>query len=254
MSYYCSVTGLTVTQENASKWTKLIKIYGNTPGALRMMNRYGAKSVEQFSNLIKKGIDDDTINDMVNAYMQKRDNLSIINDKIEKNQTKKLIANSKKVISKTVCISMLSEENQEDAFDLYVQFKQSIGDDYDQAFEHVQDFIIKNIMFGLFVAKRLVGFVVVKKNRKFQTDMSDEEDTYYIQDIFVDQEYRSKGFGKLLIDYCQTKSVLKTMSLMVMPQNISMIALVKKCGFVKQKVGSGDNKHCLLMIKYLSCM
>lgn len=249
MSYYCSVTGLTVTQENIDKWTKLVKIYGATPGALRMMNRYGAKSVEQFCQLIKKSIEDNTVDDVVNKYIQKRQNLSIISDNIEKNQTRKIIANSKRIISKTVSIIMLSEKNQDEAFKMYEQFKESIGDDYE--LDHVQDFILKNLMFGLFVGKRLVGFTVIKENRKFQTDISDEESTYYIQDMYVVKEYRGKGFGKLLMDYCQEKSS-KTMSLMVMPQNTSMIALAQKCGFVKQQVGSGDTKHSLLMIKFLS--
>lgn len=82
-------------------------------------------------------------------------------------------------------------------------FKIIMGDDIQDAYTNTEDFILKNVMFGIFLYDTLAGFVVVQHTRFFMIDSEDSlVETFYIQEILVHPDFRGQGLGKHLFDYC----------------------------------------------------
>jgi ribosomal protein S18 acetylase RimI-like enzyme len=86
----------------------------------------------------------------------------------------------------------------------------------------------------------IVGSLLVKKWKE----------TYIIQDVFVKQEFRGKGYGKQLLKEIVTflKPKKKEIYLYVDPDNNVAISLYKSVGFhlIKEKAWKGD-KYMLLV-------
>jgi GNAT superfamily N-acetyltransferase len=117
----------------------------------------------------------------------------------------------------------------------------------------IDDFIIKWTIFGLFENNVLAGIIILDYGREFKIDESPNEKvkTFYIQELIVDDTYRGKGYGNLLINYSilRCPKDIKYISYMTMPSNTNMIKIARKFNFKLQELPSGDKKHSLLYIR-----
>ena len=57
------------------------------------------------------------------------------------------------------------------------------------------------LMYGLHEGNKLVGYISISKSRE-------TSDVYEIHNVAVLPEYRHKGYGKQLLDFCKTKVVI----------------------------------------------
>jgi len=146
---------------------------------------------------------------------------------------------------------MLHDEDEKDAIKLYINFKKIMEESEIDADKHTQDFILKNIMFGIFENNILAGFVIIQYSRKFKIDNGELVDTFYIQELLIDEKFTKKKYGELLIKYCILRCPIDKLyiSFMTMPTNKGMIKIANKLGFILQEAKSGDKKHSLLFIK-----
>jgi len=255
-SFNCIITQMQgITLENLDKWKKLLKS-ATFPSLLpvhkKIIARYGASTIDEYYEKIKNALAENTINTIVDSYNK------IKNQEVEKDLTKEKeslktkITESIRSISDNTIIRMLTDDDEDDATELYILFKETMGENISEARQYTQDFILKNIMFGIFSDKVLVGFVIIKFSRKFQTDFEqDKVDTFYIQEMLIHPDYRKQKLGKSLLEYCilRCPKNLNYISLMTTPENIALQKIAKSVGFVEQKVRSGDSKHSLLMVK-----
>ena len=254
-TFYCIVTQMDVHLNNILKWKKLLKSV-SFPSLLpvhkRILSRYGISTMDEYYELIENALKNGTVDEIVEVYNTKK-KLELEKDlKKEKENLKNKIESSIKSISDNTVIRMLTDDDEDDATDLYILFKETMDEDVDEAREYTQDFILKNIMYGIFTDDKLVGFIIIKYSRKFNIDFYTEKvDTFYIQELLIDPEYRGKKLSKFLMEYCiyRCPKSQKFISLMTTPDNIPLQKVAKSLGFVEQQKSSGDSKHSLLMIK-----
>ena len=70
---------------------------------------------------------------------------------------------------------MITEDDEEDAIKLYTLFKETMNEDIEKVKDYTEDFILKNIMFGIFIDDVLVGFVIIQYSRLFKIDNNEEK-------------------------------------------------------------------------------
>ena len=126
-----------------------------------------------------------------------------------------------------------------------------MDENIDDALEHVDDFILKNNIYGIFENNELAGIIIFDSRLFRFNDLSEKINTFYIQELIIDDKFKGKGYGNLLINYaillCPEK--YEYISFMTMPTNSQMIKIAKKFNFVLQIHSSGDKKHSLLFIR-----
>ena len=117
----------------------------------------------------------------------------------------------------------------------------------------VDDFILKHKMYGLYVDDLLVGFMVIQKSRSFNIDGLSENEkvpTFYIQEIYIDNNYRKRDLAKIFIEYaimiCPTKK--KYISLMTYDGN-PIVKISQSYKFVLQSTTSECQVNKLLLIR-----
>jgi len=251
--FYCKITQMNVTSSNIKIWENKLRSMAFTIPKT-MLNRYDVTNVDEYKSLIKSNIDNPEI---LNKIQEVYENKVKIAKKIEAEEQKarlvKLVKESIKRANKNVKLQMLTKRNYKKATQLYINFKKIMEEDTEEAHEYIQDFIIKNLIFGLFVDKELAGIIIIDKNKKFIIDNHPDKkvETFYIQEMIIDHKYTGRGYGNLLINYAilRCPPEMKYISYMTMPSNKPMIAIGKKLNFVLQERPSGDPKHSLLFIR-----
>lgn len=250
--FYCRITQINVTSSNIKMWENRLNATLYSIPKL-MLKRYGVTDINEYKSLIKSNIDNqENLNKIEEVY---DNNLKIAQKEAAKEQKimiAKLVKESIKRANENVKLQMLSKRNYKKAKKLYIDFKKIMEEDTEEAHNYVEDFIIKNTIFGLFVDKDLAGIIIIDANRKFRIDSNPEKvSTFYIQEMIIDQKYTGRGYGNLLINYAilRCPPEIKYISYMTMPSNKPMIAIGKKLNFVLQETSSGDKKHSLLFIR-----
>lgn len=251
--FYCKITQMNVTPSNIKIWENKLRTMAFTIPKT-MLNRYDVANVDEYKLLIKSNIDDE---ESLNKIQQVYENKVKIARKLEAEEQKariaKLVKESIKRANKNVKLQMITKRNYKKATQLYIDFKKIMEEDTEDAHKYMQDFIIKNLIFGLFVDKELAGIIIIDKNKKFKIDNHPDKkvETFYIQEMIIDHKYTGRGYGNLLINYAILKCPpeMKYISYMTMPSNKPMIAIGKKLNFVLQERPSGDPKHSLLFIR-----
>ena len=252
-SFYCPITTMQVTQNNLEKWRITLRsaLYTIPPAYKQIMNNFGATTKEEYFEIIKNAMNDNTINNLVSAYNKKRKSELKLHEQYKAKMLQEALSKSFHKISDTIHIQMLLKEHQKDAIRLYTLFKKTMEEDTKVAKEYTEDFILKNNMFGIFVDNVLAGFVITDSSKKILIDEYDHHiETFYIQEMLIHPKYRGQHLSKHLIEYsikrCPDTSTY--ISLMTMPTNTPLIRSATSCGFVQQNNQSGDPKHSLLMI------
>lgn len=254
-SFQCLITNMNVSIENLERWKKLLKAKTTPllPAYSRMIKRYGVETADEYYNIIRQNIENNTLQNLVDFYEKNKNKDMLINLKKEKNDLKIKIEKSRKSFAENIEIRLLSDADEKRAIELYTLFKNTMQESPEKSSYYTRDFIIKNIMYGIFVDKTLVGFVIIHKQKKFKIDDFPEGkvDTFYIQELLIDPKFRGQKLSKYLLQYCIYICPMdkKYMSLMTIPDNFPLIKIAGSCGFVSQNFPSGDKKHTLLMIR-----
>lgn len=256
-SFKCLLTTLDVNLNNIEIWNKKLKIisFNLSPAHKKILNRYGVKNIEEYKTLIINNLKNNTINSINKEYEKKKNiemESNLMTEKL-KNITK--INKSIKKFDNNINIKLLGYEDEEEAIKLYKLFKETMDEEYKDSY--VNDFILKNKMFGLFINNILKGFVIIEYNRNFKIDNEPKKvSTFYIQELLIDPNERGKKLSLLLLEYCIIRCPIdqKYISLMTNPSNIALIKVAIKVGFVKNETVSGDKVHSLLMIRNMDAV
>jgi len=246
---------MNVSIENLDRWKRLLKAKTTPllPAYSKMFKRYGVETADEYYNIIRRNIENNTLQNLIDFYEKNKKNDMLMNLEKEKNTLKKKIETSRKSFTENIEIRLLTDADEQRAVELYTLFKVLMQESPEKSTYHTQDFILKNIMYGIFVNNMLVGFVIIQNEKKFIIDSFPEYkvDTFYIQELLIDPKFRGQRLSKYLLQYCIyiCPKDKKFMSLMTMPDNLPLIKVAESCGFVSQKFPSGDKKHSLLMIR-----
>lgn len=244
-----------VTLDNIPQWKKLL-IARSTPSLPKayktILSRYEVSSIQEYIQLVTDALKNNDV-DKINGIYEKNKMIDLNQSVQKEKQTLKTkIEGSISKLNDNITIRMLSEEDEDAATELYIEFKRTMNEDIEKARYYTQDFILKNIMFGIFANDILVGFVIIHYSKCFKIDSQSEKvPTFYIQELLIHPSYRGRKLSKYLLEYCIYRCPKDKLyiSLMTMPDNIALQKVAESVGFVKQAVESGDSKHSLLMIK-----
>jgi ribosomal protein S18 acetylase RimI-like enzyme len=159
---------------------------------------------------------------------------------------------------KKIVIRLVLNKNK-DKFMAYLQYynyKKLTKDTYtpNGLVREIDDFILKNRLYGLYSDDLMVGFLIIKKSRYFKIDrVSDKVDTFYIQEVYIDKSMRGRKLGKILLDYALLICPInkKYISLMTYDGNI-MANIAKSYGFELQDEGSGCPVNKLFFIRRMT--
>jgi len=160
-------------------------------------------------------------------------------------------AHNKKIIIRLV---LKTNKDRLMAYVQYYYYKIRTQDTYTpkSIVNEVDDFILKNQIYGLYADNLMIGFLIIKKNRAFIIDDNSKSntDTFYIQEVYVDKSMRGKKLGKILLDYALLICPIgkKYISLMTYDGN-PMANIAKSYKFVLQKKPSPCPVNKLLFIR-----
>lgn len=272
--FYCYITRITLDYNNIindndtilKNWIKKLNMlkFNLAKCYQKIIGRYGAteKTIDAYIEIILNSFREGTIKETIRHYNEIRD--KEVQEDIERERIiiAKKLERSRITISNSIYIEMLTTKDSRAAKNLYLEFKKELSeyedkDEYIKTIEgYMDDFIQKNLIFGIFVTEEiLAGFTIIDTTKKFKIDSSLNKAvcTYYIQEIFVSREYRTKDLklGQKLFEYCiiRCPKNISYISLMTRPDNRAMILIAEKHGFVQQSITSGDDKNPLLLIK-----
>jgi ribosomal protein S18 acetylase RimI-like enzyme len=243
---------LTKDKEILDKWKRQLKFIILNKQQIKILNRYGISNKEEYIKLIETNInDEEAMRKIIELYNINRDIEIEKEKKEEKKRIETLLKESIKYRDDNVKIKMLTEKYEKRAAKLYINFKKIMEEDIDEVEYYVNDFILKNIIFGIFENKKLVGIIIINYSKEFKIDSGEKVKTFYIQELIVDRKYTGKGYGDILIKYCilRCPNDMKYISFMTMPENKAMINIGIKNNFMQQEITSGDPKHSLLFIR-----
>lgn len=165
-----------------------------------------------------------------------------------------LLLNSIKYHSPNVKIRMLIEKDVSKIYPMYYDFKINYMKEYlteEECNEYIDDFILKNKIYGIFENKLLTG-IIICDNKKFNIDNNSKKvNTFYIQEIIIEKNYNGKKYGSLLISYAILicPSNLEFISFMTTENNKGMYKIASKLNFIKQEIESRDPLNPSLFIR-----
>jgi len=250
--FYCYITNFNVNKSNHLHWKQLLsKIQNLNVAYTNFINKYGADNILQYYEIISNALIDDNIDDVISKF-NINTKININKDLLtEQSRLKEIISNSIEIVD-GYTIRMLITDDQQDAIDLYIKFKECMKEDK-KDIVYVEDFILKNVMFGIFDNNNnLAGFVIIDFNKKFKLEKNNKLNTFYIQEIYIDNKYQGNGLGTKLFKYaiskCPPKDT-KYITLMTKYENLAMIKIAENNGFIKHQKPSGDPHNQLLMLK-----
>lgn len=268
--FHCIITQTNVTLDNVPKWVKTLRtrcfMTSSNDKSLataykNILIRYGVTNIEEYIQLVTKSLESDNIQEINKMYEQKKtmdiaENLTKeehnLQNKVKESISKISIPNLHNS-SENGIIRMLTTDDEDDATELYVVLKQFLKENIENAREYVQDFILKNVIYGIFINDNtLAGFVIVRPSKYFNIDVCQEKvPTFYLQELIIHPKYRGNKFSKYLLEYCIIRCPQDKMymSLMTTPENYALQFIAESVGFVKQQLSSGDSNNPILMIK-----
>lgn len=252
--FRCNILLEDVNSVNVNIWKNKLRQLKLNNMQKKVLKRYNVEDVDEYILLISDNINNkDKLKLITDSYNTNK-KIDLENERIkEQERITKLLKESVKRKDDTIKLKMITEREQTVAANLYMKFKTIMEEDVSEASEYVEDFILKNIIFGIFEKKVLVGIIIINPEKYFNIDDTSEKvKTFYIQELIIDEKYKNKGYGKLLINYCILRCPhdIQYISFMTMPTNSAMIKIAKNFNFIQQTKPSGDKKHSLLFIRF----
>jgi len=267
--FYCVITQMNITLDIIPKWTKTLKsrCFKVSTNSIcipykNIFKRYDVTNIEEYIELVTKSLKSDNIAEINRIYEKNKTLQYTQNVKKEEQALKSKIQDSISNIkipnvSDNIFIRMLTTYDEDNATELYIILKQTIKENIEDAREYVEDFILKNLIFGIFINQTLAGFVIIHPSKNFHIDIDNGQcdnkkvSTFYIQELIIHPQFRGNKLSKYLLEYCilRCPQDKKYMSLMTMSDNYALQKIAESVGFIKQKTPSGDINHPLLMVK-----
>lgn len=259
--FFCNILKQQVNNDNIENWKKNIKLLivrkgGIIPLFKKILKRYKFNDIEEYINFIESNINNqdelDRMNSLYELNLSKERKIEELNEKKRIGLT---LLNSIKYHNADIKIRMLLEKDIPNICDLYYDFKinylKEIHLTQKECNEWIDDFILKNQIYGIFDKRFLTGFMICDY-KKFNMDFTEnKEDTFYIQEIIIDKKFKGKNYGSLLITYailiCPPN--LHYISFMTKEDNKAMEKIAKKFNFIKQEKSSGDPENPILYIR-----
>jgi F0F1-type ATP synthase delta subunit len=264
--YNDALTKMVVDETNLEKWKKKLSIVSNVPTGFLLnmdINPNTAGNADNKKKLyferVKTFIENKSghlLNKLISVNKSHRmleEKKAEYND-IMRRYNKSIKEYNDKYDTKVIVRLVLNNKKEKlMAYLQYFNYKKQTRDTYDPKIiiDEVQDYILKHQMFGLFVGDLMMGFLIIKKSRKFDIDYEEEKvETFYIQEVFTDINMRGRKLGKILIDYALLLCPVNKqyVSLMTYEGN-NMTNIAKSMGFVLQKKPSVCPVNKLLFIR-----
>lgn len=257
--FYCNILKEQVNESNIKLWERKIKNLIRTTGIIplykKVLKRYEIDNFDDYINYIINNINNHTNLNKLNELYKKNLSIEKKNEElIEKKRIGLLLLNSIKYHSPNVKIRMLIEKDAPNIYHLYQDFKINyMSEDIskEDCNDYIDDFILKNKIYGIFENKLLVGIMICDEKKFYIDNNSNKVDTFYIQEIIVDKNYNGKSYGYLLINYailiCPTN--FEFISFMTTENNKGMYKIASKLDFIKQERNSGDPLNPSLFIR-----
>jgi GNAT superfamily N-acetyltransferase len=267
--YNDALTKMVVDETNLEKWKKKLSIVNNIPSGFLLnmdINPNTAGNADNKRKLyferVKTFIENKSghlLNKLISVNKSHRmlqEKKAEYND-IMRRYNKSIKEYNDKYDTKVIVRLVLNNKKEKlMAYLQYFNYKKQTMDTYDPKIiiDEVQDYILKHQMFGLFVGDLMMGFLIIKKSRKFDIDYEEEKvETFYIQEVFIDKNMRGRKLGKILIDYALLLCPVNKqyVSLMTYEGN-KMVNIATSMGFVLQKKASVCPVNKLLFIRKMT--
>jgi GNAT superfamily N-acetyltransferase len=267
--YNDALTKMVVDETNLEKWKKKLSIVSNIPSGFLLnmdINPNTAGNADNKKKLyferVKTFIENKSghlLNKLISVNKSHRmlqEKKAEYND-IMRRYNKSIKEYNDKYDTKVIVRLVLNNKKEKlMAYLQYFNYKKQTRDTYDPKIiiDEVQDYILKHQMFGLFVGDLMMGFLIIKKSRKFDIDYEEEKvETFYIQEVFTDKNMRGRKLGKILIDYALLLCPVNKqyVSLMTYEGN-NMVNIATSMGFVLQKKASVCPVNKLLFIRRMT--
>lgn len=251
MSFICPFTNFDLLDKNInfSLWERMAR--NSYSINIKRLLCFSCKTIEEYIELIKKNKDNnEKMQEIYNSYKEKQiEKIKKLENDENKNKDKLMLDSiyyPNKDIKPIILIRLLSENDKSYAYDLYKEYKINANEykNDEEIKEFMDDFILKYLIYGIFEDDKLVG-CVIKSTKEFKIN------TFYIQEIFINIEYKGKKYGDYLFNYIINKCPddINYISFMTKPDNIAMYRLANKYDFELQTTTSGDIKNPSLFIK-----
>jgi len=267
--YNDALTKMVVDETNLEKWKKKLSIVSNIPTGFLLnmdINPNTAGNADNKRKLyferVKTFIENKSghlLNKLISVNKSHRmlqEKKTEYND-IMRRYNKSIKEYNDKYDTKVIVRLVLNNKKEKlMAYLQYFNYKKQTRDTYDPKIiiDEVQDYILKHQMFGLYVGDLMMGFLIIKKSRKFDIDYEEEKvETFYIQEVFIDKNMRGRKLGKILIDYALLLCPVNKqyVSLMTYEGN-KMVNIATSMGFVLQKKASVCPVNKLLFIRKMT--
>lgn len=219
----------------------------------KRLNYFNISDKKDYILLIKSNINNpDKLKEIYKLYKTNQIIASEVLEASEKQKQELLYINSISKINETTLIRLLLFSDNNNALDLYKEYKQ----DKDLN-DYISDYILKNQIYGIFINNILIGCVIINtksffidNDNKNENENDEKIQTYYIQEIFITNDYKNMKYGEKLFNYIITKcpSNLKYISFMTKSDNKVMYKIAEKNNFILQKKLSGDINNPSLFI------
>lgn len=219
----------------------------------KRLNYFNISDKKDYILLIKSNINNpDKLKEIYKLYKTNQIIASEVLEASEKQKQELLYINSISKINETTLIRLLLFSDNNNALDLYKEYKQ----DKDLN-DYISDYILKNQIYGIFINNILIGCVIINtksffidNDNKNENENDEKKQTYYIQEIFITNDYKNMKYGEKLFNYIITKcpSNLKYISFMTKSDNKAMYKIAEKNNFILQKKLSGDINNPSLFI------
>jgi hypothetical protein len=264
--YNDALTKMVVDETNLEKWKKKLSIVSNVPTGFLLNMDINPKTAGNADNKkrlyferVKTFIENKSghlLNKLISVNKSHRmleEKKAEYND-IMRRYNKSIKEYNDKYDTKVIVRLVLNNKKEKlMAYLQYFNYKKQTRETYDPKIiiDEVQDYILKHQMFGLFVGDLMMGFLIIKKSRKFDIDYEEEKvETFYIQEVFTDINMRGRKLGKILIDYALLLCPVNKqyVSLMTYEGN-NMVNIATSMGFVLQKKASVCPVNKLLFIR-----
>lgn len=219
----------------------------------KRLNYFNISDKKDYILLIKSNINNpDKLKEIYKLYKTNQIIASEVLEASEKQKQELLYINSISKINETTLIRLLLFSDNNNALDLYKEYKQD-----NDLNDYISDYILKNQIYGIFINNILIGCVIINtksffidNDNKNENENDEKIQTYYIQEIFITNDYKNMKYGEKLFNYIITKcpSNLKYISFMTKSDNKAMYKIAEKNNFILQKKLSGDINNPSLFI------
>ena len=251
MVFNCPFTYMEVCEKlNIKLWERKINFENINQ---KRLNYFNVSDKNDYILLIKSNINNaDKLREIYKSYKINQIIASELLEATEKQKKELLNKNSISILNETTIIKLLDDNDFEAAVIL----------NYENRQEELTDYILKNQIFGIFINNKLIG-CAIHNTKLFMIDDNDNDNdndndkrinTFYIQEIFITEDFKNNKYGGHLFKYIINKcpNDLRYISFMTKPENKAMYKIAENNNFILQKKLSGDIDNSSLFILKLN--